>query len=132
MACLILKSKNEKIYRMVLSHAINLAESDRIRDNFRFIASVLFAHCYDNGGVKVQPKDDYLVDVLLSEQYAKTGYVTLSDESIVICSYAGFEKLTSKWAKENCLGCRGVITIRVCKFDKHLNVLDAHSVSIYF
>lgn len=132
MACIILAKALPKIYRQTLSHGINLANAEEIRDNFRLIQSVLFAHLVDEQTVDFGDKNNYLVDVLLSEQYARKGYVSLSDESMMMCSYAGFEKLTSKWARETFPECRGVITTRIGKFNKHMDALDFHSVSFYF
>lgn len=131
MACLILNMPLPKVYRQLLSHGINLANTEEIRDNFRIITSVAFAHIYDSQKVDFGEKNNYLIDVLLSEQYAFKGYVTLSDNSIVMCSYAGFEKITSKWARETFPECRGVITTRIGKFNEKLESLDFHSVSIY-
>lgn len=131
MACIILAKALPKIYRMTLSHGINLANVEEIRDNFRLIQCVAFAHLYDDAQVDFGDKNNYLIDVLLSEQYARKGFVSLSDESMAMCSYAGFEKLTSKWARETFPECRGVITTRIGKFNKHLDALDYHSVSFY-
>lgn len=132
MACIILAKALPRIYRMTLSHGIYLADREEIRDNFRLIQCIAFANLIDETPINLGDKNDYLIDVLLSEQYARKGYVTLSDESIVMCSYAGFEKLTSKWARETFPECRGVVTTRIGKFDKKLESLDFHSVSIYF
>lgn len=132
MAILILGKALPKVYRMTLSHGIGQASMEEMRDNFRLIQAVAFAHIYDEDPMCVPARHDVLVDILLSEQFARKGYVTLSDESIVMCSYAGFERLTSKWAKQTYPDCRGVITTRLCKFDKSMNELAHYTVSVFF
>lgn len=161
MAVILITEPNPKIYTRTLLHALGRADSDsEFRTNLRLVVAVLLAYWADTKPDLSGVRGD-IFDVVTSEHFyrkglAKTVYrekkgPLLNDDGIGIdpvpmwkeeladetarlwfCSYVGFEKITSKWAKENHPGCHGYICMRVFNQDVRHNEIDGHTIIVYF
>ncbi|BAW19379.1 hypothetical protein [Ralstonia phage RP31] len=116
-------------------HGVGRADSDaELRANLRVILAILLVDWYESnpdlGGVK-----SHIFDVVTAPQFYEEGYtktVGNNDDRLWFCSYIGFEKLTSQWAKENAKGCHGVICARIFNQDARQNEMDHHCIQVYF
>lgn len=136
MAVLLVVNPDSRIYTRTVLHGINKSQSDtEYWDNLRLIAAVLLAQWSDTNpdlsGVR-----GHIFDVVVNEFFYHNGYAKTSfgeyDDRLWFCDYIGFEKITSQWAKENCPGCNGYLSMRLRnQNDKHRDV-DNHTVLIYF
>lgn len=144
------------LYSRFMLHGLGRVETDaHFREQLRLMAAILFAEWSDTGlgGLEGVKRD--IFDVVIDEHFYTKGYAktaksqkpnnrsadtfagimaveTRPDARLWFCSYVGFEKLTSKWAKENCPDCRGYISMRIYNQDIRHNVVDSHTVQIYF
>lgn len=128
---------NRKIYTQTRLFGIGRAESDGVmRANLRKIAAALSATWYAENEPELVGKIEHIFDVLTTEQFYENGYAkTVQDKydpRLWLCSYIGFETLTSKWAKETIPACHGVICMRLYNQDERCDELEAHTVQIYF
>ncbi len=132
MAVMIVINKNAHLYLQTHLFAIGRAADDaEFRKNLRIMAAVLLADWSDSkpdlSGVRGN-----IFDVITNEQFYQTGVNKTSGERLWFCSYIGFEKITSKWAKENTNQSRGYICMRIYITDAQHNELESHTVQIYY
>jgi hypothetical protein len=83
----------------------------------------------------MSPEVSDIFDVVTSEAFYEKGVIKTvnnSDERLWFCTYAGFEKVTSQWAKDNAKGCHGVVSMRLHNTDTLHREADGHSIQIYF
>lgn len=145
-----------QLYSRYMLHGYGRVETDaHFREQLRLMAAILFAEWSDTGLVNLDEKKRDIFDVVIDEHFYTKGFAktaksqrvnnrsadtfagvipveTRPDARLWFCSYIGFEKITSKWAKENCPGCRGYISMRIYNQDTRHNIVDSHTVQIYF
>lgn len=115
---------DRKISMHSMLHGVYKDNSDQhLRENLRTILAVLLArHCEHELG-------ELESLIIMPEMYEK-GYVATKD-CVVACSYIGFERVKSKWAKDQGLHCvicaRFVFTDALKRFEGH-----THTVQFYF
>lgn len=137
MAILQIYIPSRNIYTRTMLYGVGRATSDgALRANLRLIAAVLLAGWSDNQHPDLSGITGEIFDVVTSEKFYTEGYnATIrgdKDKRLWFCSYIGFEKITSKWAKENHPDCHGYICMRVDNQDERHNIIDAHTIQIYF
>lgn len=137
MAFLHVALPNKNIYTRTLLHAIGRAHTDgEMRANLRLIVAVLLAQWSDTHAHLLHGQLGDLFDVVTSEDLYLKGVVKTvageRDERLWFCSYIGFEKITSQWAKETHPDCHGVVCMRLFNQDARHNEIDSHSIQIYF
>jgi hypothetical protein len=144
-----------QLYSRFMLHGLGRVESDaHFREQLRLMAAILFAH-WSDGNPDLQGVKGDVFDVVIDQPFTERGFTktvksekkadalvttfagviepeTRSDARLWFCSYIGFERITSKWAKENCPGCRGYICMRIYNQDLRHNIVDTHTVQIYF
>lgn len=125
-----------QIYLRTMLHAIGHAQSDgEMRDNLRLIAAILLAEWVSDCNPFLNNASSQIFDMVTSAHFYEKGYAKSifgGDVRMWFCSYVGFEKVTSQWAKENHPDCRGTISMRLFNQDDRHIELDAHSIQIYF
>lgn len=132
MAVLIVSHSNKKIYLQSHLWGLGRAEDDQaFRSNLRLIFAVLLAQWSENNP-ELFGKDSYIFDIITTPHFYKKSYVTTSDQKVWFCSYVGFEKITSKWAKEEFPNCRGYLCMRLYATNAQSEELEAHTVQIYY
>lgn len=132
MAVVIHHIPDRATYVQTILWALGRAEDDaEFRKNLRILMAVLLAKGYDEAN---PPKDKLaaIFDIMTSESFYLKGYNKSSDQRLWFPSYVGFEKLTSKWAKETYPKCHGYLCMRLVEKDVNNKDLDAHTVQIYF
>lgn len=126
---------NNHIYTRTLLFATGRAQSDaELRSNLRLIAAILLAFWSDTKP-DLSGSIGEIFDVVTSEPFYMKGLnktVKNNDERLWFCTYAGFEKLTSQWARDNAKGCHGVVCLRIHNQDARHNDLESHSIQIYY
>ena len=136
MALLLVVNPSPRIYTRTMLFGVGRADShSEMQDNLRLIAAILMAQWSDTNpdlsGVR-----GHIFDVLTSELFYQKGYAKTQfgdyDDRLWFCDYVGFEKITSRWAKENCPGCNGYICMRIHNQDDKHRERDNHTVLIYF
>lgn len=124
------------IYMRTRLYGVGRAESAaEMRDNLRLIGCILMARWSDDPHMALDGQIGDLFDVMTSESFYQKGIaktVENNDERLWFNTYAGFEMLTSQWAKENAEGCRGVICMRVHNQGTDHQPIDSHTIQIYF
>lgn len=113
--------------------------------NLRLFQAIALAHLPDYKLKKLPVQVDDLVLILTTESMYKEGYLATvvgggskefmalpTNKELHTTTYIGFERLTSKWARENAAGCHCVITSRIVTRDSTNTELRTHSVSVYF
>lgn len=100
------------------------------RKHLRVVMAILLATAYDEANPPVGISAE-LFDVLTSERFHECGYNKTTDNRLWFCSYIGFEKITSAWAKEKYPKCKGYLCMRVL-IKNHLHQETSHTVQIYF
>lgn len=128
---------NRNIYTRTMLYGVGRAQNDaELRNNLRLIAAVLLAGWSDTKDADLSGQMGEIFDILTSEKFYTEGYNTSikgeNDRRLWFCSYIGFEKLTSKWARENHPDCHGYICMRVFNQDDQRRELDHHTIQIYF
>lgn len=128
---------NSNIFLRTRLYGEGRAEDDAaMRKNFRIIAAVLMGEWSEITLVDLDGIYGDILDVMTSPKFYDDGYNKttngVNDDRLWFCSYVGFEKLTSKWAKETIPNCRGVILMRISNQDGKGNALDAHTVQIFY
>lgn len=132
MAFLILDHPNKQIYLQTHLWALGRAQDDdSYRANLRLVFAVLLAQWSDNHP-ELFGENNHLFDIITNENFIKKTYVTTSEKKIYFCSYIGFEKLTSKWAKEKYPHCRGYLCMRIYATNQHSEELDAHTIQMLY
>ena len=133
MAVLIIPVENmRKLYIQTQLFGNGRAEDDAsFRQNLRLIAAVLLAHWSDTKP-DLSGETGHIFDVLTSEKFYKEGYNSTSDYRLWTCSYIGFEKITSKWAKEKFPNAHGYICMRVVAFDAGATEKASHTIQFYY
>lgn len=142
------------IFNKTLLYAIGRCGNDaELRENLRLIAAILVAHWSET----ITPEEHSinvidLINVVTDPQFYEKGFsktnrnaiaeemieeqeifgMSSIDERLWFCSYIGFEKLTSKWSKENIPDCHGVICMRVFNQDKFHRDCDSHTIQIFY
>lgn len=123
------------LYVRTMLYGVGRAESDtELRANLRLIAACLLAEWYDEKQ-KLNDITGQLFDMVTSEFFFANGYAKSKfrdEERLWFCSYVGFEKVTSAWAKKHHPGCKGYISMRVYNQDARHVELDSHTIQIYF
>ena len=136
MAVLLVVNASPRIYTRTMLFGVGRAESHaEMWDNLRLIAAILMAQWTDTNpdlsGVR-----GHIFDVLTNEFFYQNGYAKTQfgehDDRLWFCDYIGFEKITSQWAKENCPGCKGYLSMRLFNQDEKHRKQDTHTVQIYF
>ena len=136
MAVLIVVAPSPQVYTRTLLYAIGRAQTQaEMWDNLRLIAAVILVNWCDSNpdlsGVRGN-----IFDVLTTEFFYLNGYAKTKfgehDDRLWFCDYIGFEKITSTWAKENCPGCKGYLSMRLFNQDEKHRKQDTHTVQIYF
>lgn len=137
---------HRKIYTQYMLHGYGRAKDDaEFRFGLRMTAAVLLSWWYDEA-VLLAEKDDpnrpnlegsrgHVFDVATNEHFYTKGFGKTqngNDERLWFCSYIGFEKVTSEWAKKNYPDCNGYICMRIYNQDSRHNELESHTVQIYF
>lgn len=116
-------------------YGVGRASTDaELRANLRLILAILLAQWSDTNPDLEGIRGD-IFDIVTSEFFYEKGYAKTtenSDTRIWFCSYVGFEKVTSAWAKEHHPDCRGYISMRLHNQDERCNELDSHSIQFYF
>lgn len=124
------------IYTRTLLHGVGRAGTDaELRNNLRLIAAILMAGWHDKYQPDLGGSTGEIFDVMTNEKFYLDGYNTTAkgdDRRLWFCSYIGFEKLTSKWAKENHPDCHGYICMRMYNQDDKQREVDHHTIQIYF
>lgn len=132
MAIMLVVSPQSKIYLRTILYGVGRAEDDsELRANFRLIAASVLAHWSDSNPDLSGVRGD-IFDVLTAEPFYQKGYAKTSGERLWFCSYIGFEKITSTWAKTNHPDCKGYLCIRIYNQDSRHNELEFHTIQIYF
>lgn len=136
MAFLHIVNPNNRVYTRTMLYGVGRAETDAVfRANLRMILAILLANWSDTNPDLSGVKGD-IFDILTSPQFYEEGYAKTvageKDARLWFCSYIGFEKVTSKWAKENHPGCHGVVCARIYNQDTRHNEIDSHTVQFYF
>lgn len=132
MAVVIHYTPDRTTYMQTILWALGRAEDDaEFRQNLRILMAVLLAKGYDDANPPTG-KLSAIFDIMTSESFYLKGYNKTSDQHLWFPSYVGFEKLTSKWAKEKYPDCRGYLCMRLIEQDVEGKTLAAHTVQIYF
>lgn len=143
MAFLHIVHPNNKIYTRTQLFAVGRAKDNaEMRSNLRLIAASLLAFWSDTNP-DLSGEIGEIFDVVTSPDFYEKGLLKTYkgkneelgmyyDERLWFCTYAGFEKITSQWGKDNAKGCHGVVTMRLHNQDKLHNDCDAHTIQIYF
>lgn len=132
MTVMLIVHKNAPLYLRTQLHGLGRAETDEAyRKNLRIIMAVLFAHWSDTNPDLTGIRGN-LFDVITNESFYQEGFNKTSDKRLWFCSYVGFEKTTSEWAKEHAPSCRGYICMRVFVTDEFSNELESHTIIIYY
>lgn len=136
MALLHIVNPNNRIYTRTMLHGVGRAGSDaELRANLRVILAILLVDWSETNPDLSGERGD-IFDVITTPQFYEKGYAKTiahkGDERLWFCSYIGFEKVTSKWAKENCPDCHGYISMRIYNQDSRHNELESHTIIIYF
>lgn len=136
MAFLKIVIPNRNIYTRTMLYGVGRAETDAdLRKNLRLIAAVLITGWSDTTNPDLAGIVGEIFDVMTSPKFYEDGYNKTSkgnDTRLWFCSYVGFEKLTSKWAKETIPQCHGVICMRIYNQDAQQNPMDSHTVQIFY
>lgn len=120
----LIKAKDRKISINAILDGVARATTDaELRRNLRLIGAVLLARHAEHS-----PYD--AVHIAMTEQFIEDGRVMTDKEGVWFCSYVGFERITSQWAREQNFTC--VICMRLVKMDIKMRELVAHTVQIYF
>lgn len=132
MAVVIHHIPDRTTYMQTILWALGRAEDDaEFRQNLRILMAVLLAKGYDDANPPTG-KLAAIFDIMTSESFYLKGYNKTSNQIMWFPSYVGFEKLSSKWAKETYPGCRGYLCMRLIEKDIEFNEVEAHTVQIYF
>jgi hypothetical protein len=136
MAILLVINPQIKLYTRYMLHGLGRVDNDaQFREQLRLMAAILLAHWMDTNPV-LKEKESDLFDVVTSEKFYEDGYTKTTngdnDDRLWFCSYVGFERVTSAWAKKNHPECRGYIGMRIFNQDKNCRDLDSHTIIIYF
>ncbi len=120
----LIEAKDRKISIDTILHGVGRAGSDQeFRHNLRLVAAVLLARHAEHS-----PHD--AVHIAMTEAFVKDGRVKVDETGIWMCTYVGFERVTSPWGKERGFSC--VICTRMTKFDIKMRELTTHTVQVYF
>ncbi len=135
MAIILVTNPQPKLYTRYMLHGFGRVDNDAdFREQLRLVAAILLAHWSDTdpdlSGVRGE-----IFDVVTNMHFYQNGYgVTTkgNDRRLWFCSYIGFERVSSKWAKENHPNCHGYLSMRLYNQDTRHNELDSHTIMIYF
>ena len=120
---LIVKPDRKMSLNSILHGVYRDISDQQLRENLRTILAVLIARHLEN------ELTDLDALVIMPEMYEK-GYVATKD-AVVTCSYIGFERVSSRWAKEQGLHC--VICARYVAADARKQFEgQTHTVQFYF
>lgn len=116
--------KDRKLALNLMLHGVYLDTMDSVlRRNLRLTLGVLLAKYQEHN-------PSIAVDLAMMEDMIEHGKCGFTD-CVWACTYIGFERVSSKWAKE--LGLHCVITARFGKGDlRSLFELENHTVQFYF
>ena len=132
MAVIIAVVPNPRVYLRTHLYGLGRAETDAAyRQNLRVIAAILFAYWADSAP-DLSGERGHIFDVVTSDKFYHDGVNTTSDRRLWFCSYVGFEKITSTWAKQNAPSCKGYLSMRIYITDEFSRELAAHTIQIYF
>lgn len=136
MAFLSIVIPRPKIYTSTRLYGVGRAESDaELRANLRLITAVLLGEWYEEHKPGLDMKNGHVFDIATSEFFFKNGFAKSQfneDTRLWFCTYVGFEKVTSWWAKKNHPTCHGYLSMRLLNQDVRHNELDSHTIQIYF
>ena len=115
-------------------YAVGRAGTDaELRENLRLILAILLARWSDTNP-DLEGVRGNLFDVATTEKFYQEGFAKTvgahGDDRLWFCSYVGFEKATSLWARSR--GLHGVVCARLFNQDVKNKELDAHTIQIYF
>jgi hypothetical protein len=147
------------VYISTRLHGVGRAENDgEFRANLRLIAAIVLAQWSETNPNLLGVRGE-VFDVVTSAPFYEQGFAKTvrrdfetqveegdfidalfpdmnehfrEDAKLWFCSYIGFEKVTSEWAKKNHPDCHGYICMRVYNQDALHKVLDSHTIQIYF
>lgn len=114
-------------------HVVGRAGDDSdLRARLRLTLAILVAKHFEN-----DPSD--IVDIVTNEEFYKKGFVGAkgnNGEVIWACSYVGWERCTSKWAKDkgyHCVICLRMVAGRLEAGNTSNNFEgEAHTVQFYY
>lgn len=136
MAIILVTNPQPKLYTRYMLHGFGRVDNDaEFREQLRLMVAVLLAQWTDTKP-DLSGARGVVFDVATNQQFYESGYAkTINgdrDARLWFCGYVGFERVTSEWAKKNCPGCHGYVSMRLYNQDERHNELDAHSIIIYF
>lgn len=132
MAVVIHHVPDRATYTQTLLWGLGRAEDDaEFRQNLRIIMAILLAKSYEDSNPP-EGREAAIFDIMTSESFYLKGYNKTSDQRLWFPSYVGFEKLTSKWAKQKYPDCHGYLCMRLIEQDVENETLASHTVQIYF
>jgi hypothetical protein len=146
MSCLVIIVPNRKLamHSMLYGVYSEGISGELLKRNLRLFQAIALAHQDTPGMHALTAEGSDVVNVLLSPHMYHKGYLValvgrsdptnsiVARKEMYLSTYCGFERLSSKWAKEVAVGCKCVITQRISVMDEKANPLREHSVSVYF
>lgn len=124
------------LYTRYMLHGLGRVEEDaRFREQLRLMTAILLAE-WSSTEPDLSGVVGDVFDVVTSAQFYEHGYAKTvgfgNDERLWFCSYVGFERVTSEWARRHHPSCKGYICMRIYNQDARHIEMAAHTIQIYF